>query len=89
MWTQGIISCFQDDPIKIIFNPIHIREIMSEEKSALEILYGNRDVKCKNPECGHVMDAHVNFKMIKEDRVLLAYCSECRTQGKECNPMRF
>lgn len=59
------------------------------EESAIKILYENKDVKCKNPECGHVMDAHLHFKNIKEDRVPLIYCAECRAQGKECKLTKF
>ena len=39
---------------------------MSEELSALEILHANKDATCKNSECGHAIDSHVHFKMIKE-----------------------
>ena len=62
---------------------------MSDEKSALEILYDNKDSKCKNPECNHIMSSHINFKMIKENRIPLLYCSECRAQGQECKLTKF
>ena len=62
---------------------------MSDAKSALETLYENRDAKCKNPECNHAMSSHVNFKMIKEDRIPLLYCAECRGQGQECKLTKF
>lgn len=60
-----------------------------EEESAIKILYENRDSKCKNSECGHVMNSHFQFKKIKEDRIPLIYCSECRAQGKECKLTKF
>ena len=62
---------------------------MSKEKSALEVLHESKDVKCKNPECSHAMNSHVNFKTIKEDRIPLLYCSECRAQGQECKLTKF
>ena len=59
------------------------------EESAIKILYDNKDAKCKNPECGHPMELHIHFKNIKDDRVPLLYCSECRAQGQECKLVRF
>ena len=62
---------------------------MSEEKSAIEVLYDNKDAACKNSQCGHAIRSHMHFKMIKEDRIPLMYCSECRAQGKECSLTKF
>lgn len=62
---------------------------MNEKGSAIEILHENKDEACKNSECGHIIDSHIHFKLIKEDRVPLMYCSECRAQGKECSLIRF
>ena len=59
------------------------------EESAIKILYDNKDAKCKNHECGHLMDFHLHFKNIKDDKVPLLYCSECRVQGQECKLARF
>ena len=60
-----------------------------EEESAIKVLYENRESKCKNAECGHILDSHFQFKNIKEDRIPLIYCSECRAQGKECKLTKF
>lgn len=57
--------------------------------STIKVLYDNKDVKCKNSECGHTMDSHLHFKMIKEDRIPLLYCSECRAKGQECKLIKF
>ena len=60
-----------------------------EEESAIKVLYENKDVECKNSECGHLMELHLHFKKIKDDRIPLIYCSECRAQGKECKLTKF
>ena len=60
-----------------------------EDESTIKVLYEHKDSLCKNSECGHTMESHLHFKMIKEDRIPLLYCSECRGQGKECKLIRF
>jgi len=42
---------------------IQNQNIMAE--SSIQTLYDNKDTKCKNSECGHVMDSHLNFKKVK------------------------
>jgi len=59
------------------------------EESSIRTLYDNKDTKCQNPDCGHVMDSHLNFKKIGEARIPLLYCSECRAQGQECKLTKF
>ena len=59
------------------------------EKSSIQTLYDNKDTKCQNSECGHIMDSHLNFKKIGEARIPLLYCSECRAQGQECTLTKF
>jgi hypothetical protein len=59
------------------------------EESTIKILYDNKDAKCKNSECGHAMESHLHFKNIKEDRIPLLYCSECRAKGQECKLIKF
>jgi len=41
---------------------IQNQNIMAE--SSIQTLYDNKDTKCKNSECGHVMDSHLNFKKL-------------------------
>ena len=53
------------------------------------MFYENENTKCKNSECGHIMDSHLNFKKIGEVRVTLQYCAECRAEGKECKLTKF
>ena len=60
-----------------------------EEESAIKILYDNKDTKCKNPDCDHLIDLHLHFKNIKDDRIPLIYCSEYRAKGQECKITRF
>ncbi len=59
------------------------------EESSIQTLYDNKDTKCQNPKCGHVMDSHLNFKKIGDVRIPLLYCSECRAQGQECALIKF
>ena len=66
---------------------IQNQNIMAE--SSIQTLYDNKDTKCKNSECGHIMDSHLNFKNIGETRIPLLYCSECRAEGKECKLTKF
>ena len=57
--------------------------------SSITTFYENKDTACKNSECGHVMDSHLNFKQIGESKVPLLYCAECRAEGKECKLIKF
>jgi hypothetical protein len=58
-------------------------------ESSISILYENKDTKCQNSECGHIMDSHLNFKNIGPVRIPLLYCAECRAEGKECKLTKF
>jgi len=59
------------------------------EESSIQIFFDNKNTKCQNSECGHIMDAHLNFKKIGDAKIPLLYCSECRTQGQECKLIKF
>ena len=41
-------------------------------ESTLTTLYENRDAKCKNAECNHVLDSHFNLKKL-ENPISLCY----------------
>lgn len=58
-------------------------------ESLIQTLYDNKDTKCQNAECSHIMDSHLNFKNIGEARIPLLYCAECRAEGKEYKLTKF
>lgn len=35
------------------------------EESPIQIFFDNKNTKCQNTECGHIMDAHLNFKKLE------------------------